>query len=83
MGLSWRIRANSDNERHKRKGVQLKGCRAIERRPGSCYRALSSPGRGIGSPYRPSVPLTGALVNCLIVGHSVWGAFKGIGLDRI
>ena len=37
----------------------------------------------------PSVPLTGALVNCLIVGHSSGfncigerGASKNIGLDR-
>ena len=56
--------------------VQLKGA-------GSCYGAT-------GSPHRPSVPLKGALFNCLIVGHSPGfncigprgGASKTIGLGR-
>ena len=44
--------------------MQLKG------RPGSCYRALGSPYASIGSAYRPSVPLMGALFTCLVVGGS-------------
>ena len=44
--------------------VQLKGLHAIER------GLLGSPHRAIGSQYGPSVPLKGALLNGLIVGHS-------------
>ena len=62
--------------------MQLKG-------PGSCYRALGSPYRAIGSPFGPSAPLTGALLNCLIVGQSPGfncigprGASKNIGLGQ-
>ena len=43
-----------------------------------CYRALGSLYGAIGSPYRPSVPLTRALFNCLIVGTSP--GFNCIGL---
>ena len=55
--------------------------------PGSSFRALGSQYGAIGSPYRPSVPLTEALFNCQIVGHSPGfncvgprGASKNIGL---
>ena len=49
---------------------------------------LSVPLRGqLGSLYRPSDPLTGALFDCLIVGHNLgfncmgpWGASKNISL---
>ena len=47
------------------------------------------PLRGHRFPYRPSVPLTGALFNCPIVGHSPGfncigprGASKSIGLGQ-
>ena len=43
----------------------------------------------IGCPYKPSVPLNGALLNCQIVRHSpgfnyigLWVASKNIGLGR-
>ena len=42
-----------------------------------CNRALGSQYGAIGSPYRPWVPLTGALFNCLIVGHSLDFNFIG------
>ena len=67
--------------------MQLKGvfCKG----GGSCYKALGSWYGAIGSPYRPSVPHTGALFNCLIVGHipgfnctGPRGASKNIGLGR-
>ena len=52
-------------------------------------QALGSPYGATGSPYRLSVPLTGALSNCLIVGHcpgsnciDPLGASKSIGLGR-
>ena len=43
--------------------MPLKGARFL-------LQALGSPYGAIGSPYRPSVPLTGALSECLIVGYS-------------
>ena len=39
--------------------VQLKGVLCKQKGSGSCCRALVSPSGALGSPYRPSVPLTG------------------------
>ena len=62
--------------------MQLKGARFLLQGPWFPLRA-------IGPPYRPSVPLTEALFNCLIVGHSPGfnctgprGASKNVGLGR-
>ena len=64
----------------------------IYKGPSSCYRALGSPYGAIGSLYRPSVPLTGALSNSLVAELSVTvlgfdcigpgSASMGIGLGR-
>ena len=69
--------------------MQLKRVSCKKKGPGSCCRALGSPYGAIGPPYWPSVPLTEALFNCLIVGHSPdfnctgpRGASKNIGLGR-
>ena len=88
MGLSWRsarrptIKTVAGTGAIKRGSVQLKGARFL-------LQALGSPYGAISSPCRPSVPLTGALFNCLIVGHSsgfncigLRGASKNKGLGR-
>ena len=69
--------------------MQLNGVSCNEKGAGSCYRAVGSRYGALRSPYGPSVPLTGALSNCLIVGRSPGfncigprNASKNIGLGR-
>ena len=64
-----RIQSAFENLCNQKGFGQLKGTR-------SCYRALGSLYGGIGSPYRPSVPLTGALPICLIVSVAVLGVHE-------
>ena len=84
MGLSWRsarspaIKTVTGTGAIQRGFVQLKGAWFLLQGPGSHCGPIDSP-------YSPSVPLTGALFNCLLVGQSLGlnciglrGAFKNI-----